>query len=94
MDIELMEGYVLVEMQEDRVSSIIELPDASMGRPDKGVVIQLGPKMRTPSGTVIDFPVDVGDRVLYPPYAVEYTQEEDGAQYGIVRAADIVAVHP
>jgi co-chaperonin GroES (HSP10) len=92
MEIELMEGYVLVELEQERVSSIVELPDASVGRPDKGTVIQLGPRMRTPSGAVVPFPVEVGDRVLYPPYAVEYQHEEDGVQFGILRAADVVAI--
>jgi chaperonin GroES len=89
---ELMEGFVAVRMQPEQMSSIIVLPDVLQARPMRGEIIALGPCMRTPQGTVIDFPVEVGDSVVYPPYAVEISYKEGDQEVGIIRAADLMAV--
>jgi co-chaperonin GroES (HSP10) len=87
-----MEGYIKVKIDRAATSSTIILPDVSVPRSDRGEVVELGPCMRTPSGVAVDFPVNVYDRILFPPYAVEYTYKVDGCEYGIMRAADVVAI--
>ena len=79
---------VLIEpaATETTTSSGIIIPDAAQEKPQKGIVIAVGP------GT-IDFPVNVqkGDTVLYGKYSGTELSF-NGGNYLIMREADIFAV--
>ena len=79
---------VLVEAAaaEDKTAGGIIIPDTAKEKPQKGIVVAVGPGKKDEPMTV-----KVGDSVLYGKYAgTEITVE--GGNYLIMRESDIVAV--
>jgi len=79
---------VLVEAAaaEDKTAGGIIIPDTAKEKPQKGVVVAVGPGKKDEPMTV-----KIGDSVLYGKYAgTEITIEGDN--YLIMRESDIVAV--
>jgi chaperonin GroES len=79
---------VLVEAAaaEDKTAGGIIIPDTAKEKPQKGIVVAVGPGKKDEPMTV-----KVGDNVLYGKYAgTEITV--DGENYLIMRESDIVAV--
>ncbi|MEI7723683.1 MAG: co-chaperone GroES [Bacteroidota bacterium] len=79
---------VLVEAAaaEDKTAGGIIIPDTAKEKPQKGIVVAVGPGKKDEPMTV-----KVGDSVLYGKYAgTEITV--DGGNYLIMRESDIVAV--
>jgi chaperonin GroES len=79
---------VLVEAAaaEDKTAGGIIIPDTAKEKPQKGIVVAVGPGKKDEPMTV-----KVGDSVLYGKYAgTEITI--DGENYLIMRESDIVAV--
>jgi len=79
---------VLVEPApaEEKTAAGIIIPDTAKEKPQKGVVVAVGPGKKDEPMTV-----SVGDNVLYGKYAgTELTI--DGCNYLIMRESDIVAI--
>ena len=79
---------VLVEAAaaEDKTAGGIIIPDTAKEKPQKGIVVAVGPGKKDEPMTV-----KIGDNVLYGKYAgTEITI--DGENYLIMRESDIVAV--
>jgi chaperonin GroES len=79
---------VLVEPApaEEKTAAGIIIPDTAKEKPQKGVVVAVGPGKKDEPMTV-----KVGDNVLYGKYAgTELTI--DGSNYLIMRESDIVAI--
>jgi chaperonin GroES len=79
---------VLVEPApaEEKTAAGIIIPDTAKEKPQKGVVVAVGPGKKDEPMTV-----KVGDNVLYGKYAgTELTI--DGTNYLIMRESDIVAI--
>lgn len=79
---------VLVEpaVAEEKTAAGIIIPDTAKEKPQKGVVVAVGPGKKDEPLTV-----KVGDKVLYGKYAgTEITF--DGKDYLIMRESDIVAI--
>jgi chaperonin GroES len=79
---------VLVEPApaEEKTAAGIIIPDTAKEKPQKGIVVAVGPGKKDEPMTV-----KVGDNVLYGKYAgTELTI--DGSNYLIMRESDIVAI--
>jgi len=79
---------VLVEPApaEEKTAAGIIIPDTAKEKPQKGIVVAVGPGKKDEPMTV-----NVGDNVLYGKYAgTELTI--DGTNYLIMRESDIVAI--
>ena len=79
---------VLVDPQEAEVKTAggIIIPDSAKEKPQKGVVVAVGPGTKE-----VDMEVKEGDMVLYGKYAGNELQMED-KEYLIMRQSDILAV--
>ena len=88
MKIKPLADRVLVEPApaEEKTAAGIIIPDTAKEKPQKGVVVAVGPGKKDEPMTV-----SVGDNVLYGKYAgTELTI--DGCNYLIMRESDIVAI--
>ena len=88
LNIKPLADRVIIETAaaEEKTAGGIIIPDTAKEKPQRGTVLAIGP------GTKDDpITVKVGDNVLYGKYAgTEITV--DGADYLIMREADIVAI--
>jgi chaperonin GroES len=72
-------------------SSGLYLPDSAQERPNKGVVIAVGPGRMHDDGSVTPLSLKVGDEVFYGKYAgTEVTL--NGEEFVILREDDVLAV--
>ena len=85
---ELYEDRVLVKpaAAETKTSGGIIIPDTAKEKPQKGVVVAVGPGKKDEPMTV-----KVGDNVLYGKYAGTELEWE-GEKYLIMRQSDILAI--
>jgi len=84
---------VLVEPREaeERTAGGIVLPDTAKEKPQRGVVIAVGPGKLLDSGERGEMSLSVGDEVIYGKYSG--TEVEFGTdKYVVLRENDIVAV--
>ena len=88
LNIKPLADRVLVEPQqaETKTASGIIIPDNAKEKPQKGVVVAVGP-----GTTENPVTVKVGDNVLYGKYAGTELQH-DGSDYLIMRESDILAI--
>lgn len=86
---------VLVEpVEEEEVTFAggkLVLPETAKEKPQKGVVLAVGPGRKDDEGKVIPMEVKVGDQVLYAKYAGTEIKIE-GKKYLILKESDILAV--
>lgn len=86
---------VLVEpVEEEEVTFAggkLVLPETAKEKPQKGVVLAVGPGRKEDDGKVIPLDVKVGDHVLYAKYAGTEIKLE-GKRYLILKESDILAV--
>ena len=76
---------------EEKTKGGIILPDTAKEKPVIGEIVAVGPGKVTDDGTKVAPEVKVGDKVLYGKYSgTEVTI--DGAEYLIMREADIFAI--
>lgn len=76
---------------ETRTASGLVLPDSALEKPQKGVVIAVGPGKKLDNGTLVVPDVSVGDTVLYGKYSGTEVQLS-GKEYVILRAEDILGI--
>ncbi|MBN1116734.1 MAG: co-chaperone GroES [Bacteroidales bacterium] len=83
-----LEDRVLVEPQaaEAKTASGIIIPDSAKEKPQRGVIVAVGPGNKD-----VEMQVKVGDTVLYGKYAGTELSV-DGKDYLIMRQSDILAV--
>ncbi|HPE85915.1 MAG: co-chaperone GroES [Bacteroidales bacterium] len=88
MNIKPLADRVLVEpaAAEQKTAGGIIIPDTAKEKPQKGVVVAIGPGKKDEPMTV-----KVGDNVLYGKYAGTELSHE-GKDYLIMRESDIVAI--
>ena len=78
-----------VEAEEVTAGGIV-LPDSAQEKPQRGVVIAVGPGKLLDSGDRGELSVAVGDEVIYGKYAGSDI-EVDGREVKILRESDILA---
>jgi len=76
---------------ETRTASGLVLPDSALEKPQKGVVLAVGPGKKLDNGTLVVPDVAVGDTVLYGKYSGTEVQV-GGKEYVILRAEDVLGV--
>ena len=67
----------------------IILPESAVKRENEGEVLAVGPGAMTDSGSRMDMPVAVGDKVLLPEYGGTMVKMDDGELH-LFRADDIL----
>ena len=78
-----------VEAEETTAGGIV-LPDTAKEKPQRGVVLAVGPGRLLDSGDRGELSVQVGDEVIYGKYAGSDV-EVDGREVKILRESDILA---
>lgn len=88
LNIKPLADRVLVEpaAAEQKTAGGIIIPDTAKEKPQKGIVVAVGPGKKDEPMTV-----KIGDNILYGKYAGTELSHE-GKDYLIMREADIVAV--
>ncbi|MHB0923483.1 MAG: co-chaperone GroES [Bellilinea sp.] len=77
--------------QEEVTSGGIVLPETAKEKPQKGVVLSVGPGDRDDEGKRIAMDVKVGDTVLYAKYGGTEIKI-DGKKLLILRESDLLAI--
>lgn len=76
---------------EEKTAGGIFIPDNAKEKPQKAIVIAVGPGKKGDNGDIITMEVKVGQTVLYSKYSGTEVNE-DGKDLLIVRENDIIAV--
>jgi chaperonin GroES len=84
---------VVVEPQEQEeiTAGGIVLPETAKEKPQKGVVLSIGPGDRDEDGNRVPMDVKVGDTVLYAKYGGTEIKV-DGKKLLILRESDLLAI--
>jgi chaperonin GroES len=78
------------EDAESTTAGGIVLPDSAQEKPQRGVVVAVGPGKMLDSGNRGELTVGVGDTVIYGKYGGSNV-EVDGTEVKILRESDILA---
>lgn len=70
----------------------IALPGQATEKANRGTVVAVGPGIARPNGTFCETVVEVGDRVLFGPYAGSSTLKHDGETLLVLSESEILAV--
>ncbi len=92
MNLRPLEDRVVIEPKaaEEKTAGGIVLPDAAQEKPQRGMVIAVGPGRLLDSGERGQLSVGKGDEVIYGRYAGSEV-EVNGKDYKIMRESDILA---
>ncbi len=77
--------------QEEVTASGIVLPETAKEKPQKGVILSVGPGERDEDGKYIPMDVKEGDKVLFAKYAGTEIKV-DGKKLLIMRESDLLAI--
>jgi len=77
--------------QEERTAAGIILPETAKEKPQRGVVLAVGPGARNEKGERLPMDVQVGDTVLYSRYGGTEVKV-DGRTLLILREEDVLAI--
>lgn len=93
MNLQPLHDRIIVEAaaKEEMSAGGIILPDTAQEKPQRGIVLAVGPGKRMDSGQLAPIDIKMGDTVLYGKYGgTEVTV--GGKDYTILRADDVLAV--
>lgn len=87
-----LDDRVVVEASEaeEVTAGGIVLPDAAQEKPQRGMIVAVGPGRLLDSGSRGDLSVTIGDEVIYGKYGGSDI-EIDGDEFKILRESDILA---
>jgi len=93
LDLKPLGSRVLVEpVEENEVTAGgIVLPDTAKEKPQKGIILSIGPGDRDEDGDRIPMDVKVGDTVLFQKYGGTEIKVE-GKKLLILRESDLLAI--
>jgi chaperonin GroES len=77
--------------QEDKTASGIVLPETAKEKPQKGIVLSVGPGDRNEKGERIPMDINVGDTILFAKYGGTEIKV-DGKKLLILRESDVLAI--
>ncbi len=83
--------FVKFSTEEERTAGGIYIPDSAKEKPQKGVVIAVGPGRVTDDGKRQAMEVKVGDTVLFDKYSGSKIKMDD-EEYLIIREEDILGI--
>lgn len=76
---------------EEKMKGGILLPDSAKKKQETAEIIAIGTGKKDKKGTLIPFPVSVGDKILMDKYAGNEVTV-DGEEFVILNADDIIAI--
>lgn len=94
MNIKPLSDYILIESikVEEKTKGGIFLPDTiEKEKPEQGLIVAVGPGIKTDDGKLIPVGVTPGQKVLFNKYGPNEIKI-DGKEYLIAREEDILAV--
>lgn len=83
---------IRVEKHTDEVIGGVFVPAIGDKRPNRGLILAVGPGKRYEDGTVVPVEVQVGDRVMFPKYATIPPITIEGQDVMILRESDLIAL--
>lgn len=83
--------FVKFSTEEEKTAGGIYIPDSAKEKPQKGVVIAVGPGRITDDGKRQAMEVKVGDTVLFDKYSGSKIKMDD-EEYLIIREEDILGI--
>lgn len=97
MQLKPLGNHIIVEVapKETTTSSGIILPDSEEKRPERGVIIAVGPGKMQEDGKRETLDVKVGDTVIFKKYAPDEIELKDGdvkKKYLVLSADDVMAI--
>ena len=92
MNLQPLGDRLIVEVldEEDVTASGIVLPDTAKEKPQRGLVISVGPGGKNDSGDVVPLEVAAGDTVIFSKYGGTEVKV-DGNELLILRESDVLA---
>ena len=88
----LNDRVIVTRLEEDqKTSGGIIIPDTAKEKPQKGVVVAVGPGKRDKDGNLVSPEVQKGDRVLFSKYAGTEIKV-DGEEQLFMKEDDILAI--
>ncbi len=78
--------------QEEVTASGIVLPETAKEKPQKGLIVAVGPGKKDDEGKLIPMDVKVGDKVLYAKYSGTEVKLEGDKTVLVLRESDILAI--
>ena len=87
MKLEPLSDCILVEQDEEKLSSIIEVPGAK--KYFRGYVRAIGPGKRMENGGLLPMDVAVGDHIFFGEYTGQKTHV-DGKEYLMMRNSEVI----
>jgi len=93
MNLEPLSDRVIIkpiEEVEEKIGSIV-VPDTAKEKPNKGIVVAIGPGRTAKDGKKLSMAVKVDDKVLYESFSGNEVDIE-GEEYLIMRESEIVAI--
>ena len=93
MALKPLNDRIIIEpsVAETRTASGLVLPDSAQEKPQKGVVLAVGPGKRLDNGTLAKPDVSVGDTILYGKYSGTEVKLS-GKEYVILRADEVLGI--
>ena len=70
----------------------ILMPDSAQEKPKEGKVIQVGEGKTSPQGTIVPMDIQIGDSILFGPYAGTEVESDNGGEYLLMKEEDVLAV--
>lgn len=89
MKLKPLSDCILVEQDEEKVSSLIFVPGAK--KLYSGYIRAIGPGKKLDNGTLSKMDVAVGDHVMFGEYSGQVTSY-DGKDYLMMRNADVIGI--
>jgi chaperonin GroES len=89
MNIKPLSDCILVEQDEEKLSSIIVIAGAK--KLFSGIVRAIGPGKKLENGTVTAMDVEVGDHIMFGEYTGQATVIE-GKDYLMMRNAEVIGI--
>ncbi len=79
------------EAAEEKSAGGILLPDSAKNKPQRGVVVAVGPGKLKPDGTRVAMQLKAGDKVLFTSWAGDEHQDKEG-EILLMHEGDVLCV--
>ena len=70
----------------------ILMPDSAQEKPKEGKVVQVGEGKTSSQGTLVPMDIQIGDSILFGPYAGTEVESDNDGEYLLMKEEDVLAV--
>ena len=70
----------------------ILMPDSAQEKPKEGKVVQVGEGKTSSQGTLVPMDIQIGDSIIFGPYAGTEVESDNGEEYLLMKEEDVLAV--